>query len=712
MIIYSAKQRDLIVKHIIITLSVTALLYMGCSKKQESTTPQANATEDLQQASANDSTVQESTTPQANATEELQQANVNDNTVIDVSGKLRCGKHTYDSKEFRDWICLDGVLRCLNKEGCHYKGQKAPMRTFVSGNEASLYCDNTKVEMTNLSGMRCLDEHIEHIERSECDPSRLLPGTTCKDNIVYCGETPFPGAFLDEWRCAKDHWICIESACWCAGENKYTGKFGTCKDGNSYCGDKMQTPPGSFPPIEGYICQTGKWTCANPEGCGTCKQFQTLNDKGKCEGKPFEPKIKRVECKNGNCPCGDGACPKGGACLTVPGKDPICMCGNYSDWYRQGCRYYAEYPMYSNKFGEFTCYSGTEGGSSSEAEVWFVKCENERGCRILGEKDVWKPDDIAMEVDAHSPDSFWYDPISVAANPKFYLVNGEPYNEALKVPEQTKCGRNTALEFKQTYAINQNREKPEDSCLIRTRCDTMPVPRSDRKNYSCDFIHSPDKPPYQCFTSIFYDLLPIGLRCNSDSGCTCNHDTCTNGQLCVDGVCRYDTLYAYYTCKNVYPHLAPDESSRIVKDENPDIELEASIGNVHIYSPSDIDFAQYGDIADKINPDQCSFADAYLIHEKLLLWDHYSTDVTNKLVTRNGTCMCGYSEVTPTNLSDYKCVQSLGYVCINPNGCSCGNAQCQSGALCLREGLCSSVVMDKGLAPEKISNDVEKWCEK
>ncbi len=718
-----------LMKHIIIiSLSVAALLCLGCSKKQASPEPQANAPE------------------------------------ADAAGKIQCGKYAYDAKEFGDWLCLNGVMRCLNKDGCGYKGQKAPMRTFVSGEDATLYCDNSKVEVKDLAGFRCLDEHIEHIyaegyrdpetksarlhmysededselvkyiaknrylvcnadkcgdltrgekiahdwdeiriDSSPCDPSQLLPGTTCKNAVVYCGEKAFPGKFPEEWRCVQNQWICVEPACWCAGEDKYTGKFGTCVDGNPYCGDKMQTPPGGFPPVEGYICQNGKWTCASPKGCGQCEQFQTLNDKGKCEGKSVVPKISRVECKEGNCPCGDGACPKGGACLTIPGKDPICMCGNYSE--NPGCVDESELPMYSNKYGEFACDMRHDGGTSARYSVWFVKCEKAEGCHIQGETANWKP------LDDMDPKSFWYDPMNNAQSnepEKFHLVKGDPYNAALKEAKLAQCGRNTSLEFKQTHANKDGAGESKDSCAMRTNCDTMPVPRADRKNFSCDFVRDPHG-PYNCHSWIDYDWEPVGLRCNADSGCTCNQETCAKGQLCVDGVCRYDTLYAHHTCGNVYPHLAPDESGWSLKDENSG--RYQALGGVHVYSPSDSDYAKYGDIADEIDADQCPLADAYVIHEKQLLWDNYSTDVARKLVTPNGTCMCGYSEVTPKKLSDYKCVQSLGYVCVNPKGCACGNIQCQSGALCLREGLCSPVVMDKGLAPEKISDDVKKWCE-
>ena len=127
----------------------------------------------------------------------------------------------------------------------------------------------------------------------------------------------------------------------------------------------------------------------------------------------------------------------------------------------------------------------------------------------------------------------------------------------------------------------------------------------------------------------------------------------------------------------------------------------SGIGKVHALPPSHPDFEKYGDIADEADSDHLGWADAYSIHEKVLFWDYYAENVENKLVSANGTCLCGYSEVTPKKLSDYKCVQSLGYVCLNAAGCDCGSAKCEKGALCLREGLCSSVVMDKGVAPEK-----------
>ena len=75
------------------------------------------------------------------------------------------------------------------------------------------------------------------------------------------------------------------------------------------------------------------------------------------------------------------------------------------------------------------------------------------------------------------------------------------------------------------------------------------------------------------------------------------------------------------------------------------------------------------------------WADTYKIHDKVFYWDQYSDNVESKLGTINGTCICGYSEVTPKKLSDYKCVQTLGYVCLNAQGCACGKAQCQKGAL-------------------------------
>ena len=158
-------------------------------------------------------------------------------------------------------------------------------------------------------------------------------------------------------------------------------------------------------------------------------------------------------------------------------------------------------------------------------------------------------------------------------------------------------------------------------------------------------------------------------------------------------------------CQNVYPHLAPDETRCALFDNGGKARIGGGVpglGQVHLIPPSDPDYGKYGDIVDEVDEEYSYWAGAYDIYEKVLFWDHYSTRVENEWVTLNGTYLCGYSEVTPKKLADYKCVQSLGYVCLNPAGCACGNVQCQKGALCLREGVCSAVVMDKGLAPEKI----------
>ncbi len=583
------------------------------------------------------------------------------------AGKIQCGNEEYDA--YKGWICLNGVLRCFDKNGCRYGEKTAPMRSALVGNAV---------------------QEAEDIQVLPCEPTHTMPGTTCKDGNVYCGEAVYPGAESGDWHCVQGQWLCVGEFCSC-GDRK-TRKFGTCKDGVPYCGDKEMVAPKD----KGFVCQDGKWVCATSDGCGKCAQFQTLDDKGNCEGDVAEPLVKRVECDKGNCPCGDGACPKDGACLTVPGKPPICICGDYLD--DHDCADDVKMPVYSNKYGEFTCDYCTIDSALVHKELWYLKCENKNGCHIQGEKEVWKPtlefetesacNEDAFEAQAEEPE-------------KYHLVKGDDYNAALKEAELSKHGRKSALEFEQTGPEwLRTRNSKIDSVMVRSVCDVTPVPPADRKNFTCDIL--PEK-PFRCFSWIAFDMQPVGLRCKADSGCTCYNETCAKGQLCVDGVCRYDTAYAHNICENVYPHLAPDEPSRTEKEIGG--MCDAVGGIIHIYSPSDGRYDEFGDYSIEIDPEGCHFENAYDIAQRVFLWDKYSTDVSHKLVTPNGTCMCGNSVVTPAKLSDYKCVQSLGYVCINPNGCACGNAKCKSGALCLREGVCSSVVMEKGLAPEKITND-------
>ena len=434
------------------------LICTGCSKKQEEPAPQlpTTAAEAAQQAHPGSS---EGTTPPDtvqdadNKGSEPAAGRQTDNTV-----RIHCGAYDYDAEKYKDWICLNGVLRCLKKDGCRYEEQNitAPMRTLVLrigddkiGYDDELFCDDCVAH--HAEGMRCLDEHIEHIYTSDiepkrlhvmqkneyndfveyivknrylvctsgkgceqgeqqvrlgssfhmeipnCEPTRMLPGTTCKDNVIYCGDEAYPGvgttyytSELDGWRCIDNHWMCVDSFCECKGKNHSAGKFGTCRDGKAYCGDKeMDARIDQKGNDEGYVCQNGKWLCAKPEGCGKCGQYQTLSDKGKCEGKSVVPNIKYVECKTGNCPCGDGACPKEGACLTIPGKDPVCVCGQYHE--QQGCHDRNYFPMFSNDYGEFTCQMHHESGSSGGGDYYFdVTCENEAGCHVKGETKIWE----------------------------------------------------------------------------------------------------------------------------------------------------------------------------------------------------------------------------------------------------------------------------------------------------------------------------------
>ena len=738
-------------------LATTFLAFAGCSKKKDAPSPAPQAPASLAEAPSTPiPSAPDATKPSTDADSAPSSATVHADAV-------RCGEFSYPHWD-DNWVCLHGVLRCLHKNGCAYRdGKVAPMRSYVAGKDARLYCDGLEAP-ADLAGLRCLDDHLDRfavesgdvdwgldvewdeddessdadshyleknrylvctndhcgnltkgeratpnrdkyaVKPSACDPTRMLPGTTCKGNQVYCGDAPFPSDDVDtlsKWRCVQDSWLCMEDRCRCG--NQDVGKFGTCKDGVAICGNK----PMQAPAQEGYICQGEKWVCAKPGGCGECSQYQSLGEKGGCEGKSTRPDVKLVECKDGNCPCGDGACPKGGSCMKIAGKAPMCVCGKYHE--AQYCYDRFEYPVVSNGYGEFTCndhhVSGSSGGGDN---YWDVLCENPNGCKTQG-KAVF----IDRSKDEDEDRYEWWEDLLTVPNRYADPHKLDDYDKAFLDLEFGHCGRNTARDFSQTLAGEKVDHPENDSCALRTACDTMPVPRNRRKDYSCEFVRDP-LGPLKCYSWQEHLHVAVGLRCHADAGCPCHKDTCAKGQLCTNGVCRYDSLYAQNTCQNVNPHLAPDEPSirqmddggtpreewDIIGEDTPD-----GLGSVVALSPSDARYEQYGDIRNDANyPD----GDGNYLAQKVWNWDVYETDVVNRLVTANGTCLCGYSEVTPKTPADYKCVQTLGYVCVLPEGCECGAAKCQKGALCLREGLCSSVVMDKGVAPERMST-LEKW---
>lgn len=743
-------------KQYLVYMFIFIIVWAGCSKKTEP--------DDSQKSKLAPQTVT------ILAQTKMDSEASNENT---ITKRMTCGEWTYDADKYHDWICLNGVLRCLNKDGCKYDDRLAPMRTYVTGSDHKLYCDGHEVPQGDLKGLRCLDEHfvfapmqkkykddgrlyiydeneyndyIQHVTKNRylvcqaescghlkrgqtvartdkrvqmgvplCEQTRLLPGTTCKDGVMYCGNVAYPGVGGDDWtseiqawRCINEQWLCVDGKCTCDGKKEIAGKFGTCRQGKAYCGEKnMGALLDDKDQDKGYICQKEKWICADPKGCGTCTQYQALNDKGKCEGKSTKPNIQFVKCEKGNCPCGDGACPKDGACLKAPGLPPVCACGKYHE--AQTCYDRDVYPVLSNGYGEFTCQENHVSGSSGGGDYyWDVYCEN-KNCNTTGDAQYYPPEED--EEDAY----FWDEDKLTVPNRYGEAVSGNDKELALELALYSKafldlefghCGRSTALEFRKTCAGKacDYAENLRDSCEVRKACDTMPVPRANRQNFTCDMGMDPDG-PIQCYSWLDYDWTPVGLRCQADTGCVCHQDTCAKGQLCVDGVCHYDTVYAQNHCQNVYPHLAPDETRCALFDNGGNARIGDGVpglGQVHLIPPSDPDYAKYGEIVDEVDEEYSYWAGAYDIYEKVLFWDHYSTRVENEWVTLNGTCLCGYSEVTPKKLADYKCVQSLGYVCLNPAGCACGNVQCQKGALCLREGVCSAVVMDKGLAPEKI----------
>ena len=741
-----------------IILLIVAVSITGCNKKSDAPKPQENESTNVAENTEKD-VIDDTQNAPENAVDALKTENLQD--------------------ILKSWTNLGKEIRCLNLNGCDYHGPNAPMRTVYA--DGKLYCDH-KLLPDKWSNMRCLDSELykgyffveemkdrfglrciadscicgdKTLRKGElcvgngkgltepeitlkdlCEPSHLPESAMCKDNQIFCGDEAFSGDYKelweDHWRCVNNSWLCMIEGCQC-GEQK-VGKFGTCKNNIAMCGDQeMQQPPA------GYICQKNKWVCAKPGGCEKCAQFQSLNADGECEGKDTTKIVADIKaCEKGNCPCGDGACPAGGKCIKLPDKTAICACGEY-DYYYSACK--AEdgnsdsglvysYPLYSNKYGEFECTQRRGDGYIGDT-YYDVYCANEKGCKILGDETIIKNQQVDDDDDECNPAIDECYPDGIKATSDISSDDQDVFNQLFMNLQLQKSGRRSATEF----------EGSIDSAAVRTLCDTMPVPRANRKDYKCEYgpeiISCPepgcgghDEPvpylwPGPDFGSnignncVFYatDDKYRGLRCKSEDGCICNQERCPQNSLCYNGTCSFDSEYAGEICNTFIPRLAQDEEN--LEISLPEVyALSSSIGPyVYLYSPSDKEnFEEYGYIRPVKRAYECFKSQDYDYTDKIMSYTSdeffalsYLTNVTNTFILPNGTCMCGYSEFTPdpeSNQDDYQCVQSLGYVCVSEDGCECGDAKCNQGSLCLRKGLCSPVVQTEGF-DEPTGTDLE-----
>ena len=58
-----------------------------------------------------------------------------------------------------------------------------------------------------------------------------------------------------------------------------------------------------------------------------------------------------------------------------------------------------------------------------------------------------------------------------------------------------------------------------------------------------------------------------------------------------------------------------------------------------------------------------------------------------------GILNCSDTLVSMQQKSQYKCWNGIGFVCHKAEGCDCGSAKCEAGAVCLKPDACTPVVM-------------------
>ena len=421
-------------------------------------------------------------------------------------------------------------------------------------------------------------------QKGGCNPLTIPKHAVCKNSEIYCGDAKAPQN-LTGWKCINAQWVCVSDACDC-GDQK-TGKYGLCIGNKPFCGESEIAAPKD----PGYICQNNTYVCANPTGCkcgkGDCPQFGKCSN-NKCDKGKVKTGEQPVLCEKGNCTCGDGACAQDAYCYKER-----CICG--SPEYSNTIETFDVGYIISNQFGDFKCNRVESESYYSQCEekevidyLYTISCEKPDGCKLNGK---------LMPASNHG-DKSWDDKCGYgySASDRFEQYhcnyNAEQYYDGPETlfasdEEESKfvedynnyylelgCGRKTALDFQlgPSLQINENEDdyvtSATFSCQQMSRCDTMPVPRKDRSKYLCDRVLSVEQDGYleDWYDFDHFEYNVAGLRCNDDGGCPCFDDTCVKGQLCYEGVCMYDDIYASRLCRSFIKDIDADRMLAIEPD--------------------------------------------------------------------------------------------------------------------------------------------------
>ena len=535
------------------------------------------------------------------------------------------------------WVCQDKTWTCAQPEGCSCNSKKYPARSVI------------------------------------------------KDNKVLCGEHESP-EYIENYICLDGLMVCAVDKCQCGGStisasdaciqntpafyNNCAIPFTRCKDpkdrnSEMWCGDdpyssviiEMDGTDWEFYK-EYYTCENGLWVCRNPSGC-SCGKAAEQRDGAKylqvCDNgeiidlpvftthKPSEPKLEKVEkCEKGNCKCGDGACANGAFCI-----NGTCYCGYIEGILYSFTKQIGVTLITGNDYGEFSCDYTLEVGSSAGESEAELTCTRSNGCTTTITKTKYKKDDT-VSGDTQGPENFnTSDLLRLCGRESADKIKlrTDTFDKFAKIFSESK-GESTYF-----YVFNRDKKDIQFACLVRSVCDTWPVPRANRDQYVCDVgIEKDTFIQYESYIS-----SPIGLRCARPEGCVCNASTCPNHAICTTNGCYFDSHYIRATC-GVSPMMKSEtqiieEAQKAIKDV-----AESDYGMDSLIAPR-------------------AYVDAL-------------NNTAGISVKADGSCVCGNSTLLNPDLAQYTC-DLYGYRCTSPQGCACGSVTCAQNAWCLQPDMCT-----------------------
>ena len=679
-----------------IILSILLVMMISCQKKPDATQTQPAQSENSQLSNT-------STTSQQSKTEPIQTTESPTTDAIESSESTPQSTNTAviptPPEGLISWTWHDNQWICMNPDGCTYKSDKYPSLSHYQ--DQQIYCGKLPSEhwqkdyicSPEYAMLRCIADECmcgsEHIQKLDyCQNG--IPSTICRNPA--CDHGPAVKGF--NYPLQK---ILEESPRYSV--MYYHGKQHVC--------GKYIHPDNTFK--YEYYCHDGNWLCNEDGGC-KCRGNDIDKD-DPCNGEiisnytePYTPldlpeeiiprgeplnyklKSPAKTCKNGNCPCGKGACARGDFCM-----DGKCYCGDKDYIIRHTSKDWQVTITESNDFGEFACNPKDTCGTTMGTATGMYCCERKDGCTTTLTKQTipfqlcivppqYYSDDNTgfhpaseMDIDVFELDYSGYDlsdddktmmpnqykpeyfdaiaktSIKVVDNPEIFLkFCGSPSSEKFKKDDSLykaflKFFKEDE-EYSRGYWPNSSFDDLPVRCDIRTNCPSYLVPKepaTERPKYTCEFVIGVGH--WGQYTEYYPN--PIGLRCHHPDGCICDQTTCPNHALCKEGKCIYDDKYLQNTCGAYY--LINTTKDPIIDE-----------------------------------------ADEKRLRQGQLFFNHDYGMTQDIRLSSNGSCICGRSLLKQPDLSKYTC-DLVGYRCTDTNGCPCGSLTCKHNSYCIKPDYCS-----------------------